>query len=70
MAGGGIRLYAPRHMVRTWRLMGLPYHDFGLHVCTIVVLGPFGLGVNRQTAPLRPQNTHTGRSSRLFVCDI
>ena len=32
-------------MVYTWalhKLKRLPYHDFLAHVCTIMVLGPFG----------------------------
>ena len=31
------------HMVCSWPLTGLPYHDFGGYVCTVLaVLGPFG----------------------------
>ena len=30
------------HMVYTWALKGLLYHDLGTHVGTIVVLGRFG----------------------------
>ena len=29
-------------MVYTLALRGLPHYDFGAHVCTIMVLGPFG----------------------------
>ena len=32
-----------RYMVYTWVLKGLLYHDFGAHLCTIVVLGRFGI---------------------------
>ena len=31
-----------RYMVQTCYLKGLPYHDFGAYVGTIMVLGPFG----------------------------
>ena len=34
-----------RYMVYAWALKRLLYHDFGAHVGTIIVLGPFGFSV-------------------------
>ena len=34
------------HIVTTWVLKGLLYHDFGAYVYTIVVLGPLGIAIS------------------------
>ena len=39
-------VYGMWYMVYTWALKGLLYHDFGACVCTILVIGTFGIQIS------------------------
>ena len=59
-----------RYMVHTWALEGLLDHDFGAHVDSIMVLGPFGRAMKAVRNPSSPGLRALGEVSSFQVSHL